>query len=399
MATYGLQKALKWFEKNNGNIKIETDTMQLKFSLNAGVAPHLLGLQYMKIIENQVLLQGKELFEHIKKNFYSDQEIFEKIIENSQRGYGHEFNKRNTSLQKFFENLEESKLVENTIESEFLKNEFFLIIKNQETDGSITCLNLGLEKTKTDDNKNVFHLNSFFKRVDDEKYYKGTKIEESVVSISKFNNDTRSFEPFTFKGKELSQEEIDIIDINGKLKDLIKSVNCNYLKHDSYNAEENFKERIKFILKEQQKLENDNTNRLTRDYIKQKIPIIDTIDENILIKRKMKEISNFENFIDNKEKDKTYIDIKKTLLEQEKLEVSNSNLYKSEEVYDSINDFFDKIVDDKNAYFIQKMLINDKLPDDFIKHFEKTFATELDNCKKTFIEQKNIQKDRQEIEK
>ena len=38
MATYGLQKALKWFEKNNGNIKIETDTMQLKFSLNPEIS-------------------------------------------------------------------------------------------------------------------------------------------------------------------------------------------------------------------------------------------------------------------------------------------------------------------------------------------------------------------------
>ena len=109
MGTYKLQKMFKWFEKNNEKIKLVGENREFKFAVNKGIAPHLIGVQYMK--SNKT---GVALFEHIQANFFSDEEIFDKIVKNSELGYAHEFNKRKSAFEYVFKNIEDFRIVENT---------------------------------------------------------------------------------------------------------------------------------------------------------------------------------------------------------------------------------------------------------------------------------------------
>ena len=51
MATYNLQKMFKWAEKINEKLKLVGENKEFKFWFNKGVAPHLIGVQYMKLTE------------------------------------------------------------------------------------------------------------------------------------------------------------------------------------------------------------------------------------------------------------------------------------------------------------------------------------------------------------
>lgn len=74
MGTYKLQKMFKWFEKNNEKIKLVGENREFKFAVNKGIAPHLIGVQYMK--SNKT---GVALFEHIQANFFLMKKFLTKL--------------------------------------------------------------------------------------------------------------------------------------------------------------------------------------------------------------------------------------------------------------------------------------------------------------------------------
>lgn len=69
MGTYKLQKMFKWFEKNNEKIKLVGENREFKFAVNKGIAPHLIGVQYMKSNKTGVafLNISKQIFILMKK--------------------------------------------------------------------------------------------------------------------------------------------------------------------------------------------------------------------------------------------------------------------------------------------------------------------------------------------
>ena len=62
------------------------------------------------------------------------------------------------------------------------------------------------------------------------------------------------------------------------------------------------------------------------------------------------------------------------LSEQEKLIETNENLYKNTEIYDKIDDFFEKKINKKN---ILKELKEQNFPIEYIENFELKFKNEI----------------------
>lgn len=359
MGTYKLQKMFKWFEKNNEKIKLVGENREFKFAVNKGIAPHLIGVQYMKSSKT-----GVALFEHIQANFFSDEEIFDKIVKNSELGYAHEFNKRKSAFEYVFKNIEDFRIVENTSkDTSTLKSDYFLIFKSPNDN---QMFYLGLRKKE---NENFYALETFFKRIDDQKYYKGTKIDEAVTGLYHYNASTKKFEEFTFKNINLTKDEYSILNENGRFKDFIVASDYEKLKTCQVDEEIKFQKRIKYIINHQKYLENNNMNILSFEGIKNYIPVLEKLNENLSIKRELEYISTPKN-----NNNVTLKDLKTLLSDQEKLIETNENLYKNTEIYDKINDFFEKKINKKN---ILKELKEQDFPIEYIENFELKFKNEI----------------------
>lgn len=373
MATYNLQKMFKWAEKINEKLKLVGENKEFKFEFNKGVAPHLIGVQYMKLAK-----KGLISFEHIQKTFMSDEEIFDEIVKNSQLGYGHEFNKRKSAFEFLFKNLENCRIVENTSkDTSTLKSDYFLIFKSP-NDSQMFYLGL---KQKEDGVS--YALETFFKRIDDEKYYKGTTVDEKVTGIYAYDYSTKKFEEFSFKNIKLTKDEYSILNENGRFKDFIVASDYEKLKTCQPYEEIKFQKRINYIVNHQKNLENNNTNILSFEGIKNYIPVLEKLNENLSIKRELEYISNPKN-----NNNVTLKDLKVLLSEQEKLVKTNENLYKNIEIYDKINDFFEKKINKKN---ILKELKEQNFPNEYIEKFELKFKNEINQ---TFnkTKEKNFEK-------
>lgn len=373
MATYNLQKMFKWAEKINEKLKLVGENKEFKFWFNKGVAPHLIGVQYMKLNK-----KGLDSLEHIQKTFMSDEEIFDEIVKNSQLGYGYEFNKRKSGFEFFFKNLEDCRIVENTSkDTSKLESDYFLIFKSP-NDNQMFYLGLKQKEDGT-----LYALETFFKRIDDEKYYKGTTIDEKVTGIYAYNYLTKEFEEFSFKNIKLTKDDYAILNENGRFKDFIVASDYEKLKTCQPNEEIKFQRRIDYIVNHQKNLENNNMNILTFEGIKYYIPVLEKLNENLSIKRELEYISSPKN------NDKvTLKDLKVLLSEQEKLKKTNENLYKNIEIYDKINDFFEKKINKKN---ILKELKEQDFPNEYIEKFETKFKNEINQ---TFnkAKEKNFEK-------
>ena len=70
----------------------------------------------------------------------------------------------------------------------------------------------------------------------------------------------------------------------------------------------------------------------------------------------------------------TLKDLKTLLSDQEKLIETNENLYKNTEIYDKIDDFFEKKINKKN---ILKELKEQDFPIEYIENFELKFKNEI----------------------
>ena len=135
------------------------------------------------------------------------------------------------------------------------------------------------------------------------------------------------------------------------------------------NEEIKFQKRIKYIINHQKYLENNNMNILSFEGIKNYIPVLEKLNENLSIKRELEYISTPKN-----NNNVTLKDLKTLLSEQEKLIETNENLYKNTEIYDKINDFFEKKINKKN---ILKELKEQDFPIEYIENFELKFKNEI----------------------
>ena len=110
-------------------------------------------------------------------------------------------------------------------------------------------------------------------------------------------------------------------------------------------------------------------NILSFEGIKNYIPVLEKLNENLSIKRELEYISTPKN-----NNNVTLKDLKTLLSEQEKLIETNENLYKNTEIYDKINDFFEKKINKKN---ILKELKEQDFPIEYIENFELKFKSEI----------------------
>ena len=174
---------------------------------------------------------------------------------------------------------------------------------------------------------------------------------------------------FTFKNINLTKDEYSILNENGRFKDFIVASDYEKLKTCQVNEEIKFQKRIKYIINHQKYLENNNMNILSFEGIKNYIPVLEKLNENLSIKRELEYISTPKN-----NNNVTLKDLKTLLSEQEKLIETNENLYKNTEIYDKINDFFEKKINKKN---ILKELKEQDFPIEYIENFELKFKNEI----------------------
>ena len=110
-------------------------------------------------------------------------------------------------------------------------------------------------------------------------------------------------------------------------------------------------------------------NILSFEGIKNYIPVLEKLNENLSIKRELEYISTPKN-----NNNVTLKDLKTLLSDQEKLIETNENLYKNIEIYDKIDDFFEKKINKKN---ILKELKEQDFPIEYIENFELKFKNEI----------------------
>ena len=75
---YKVQKIFEWFKQFDKNdIKIKGETKEFDIELGNKYLPHLLGLQYIN--DNSSPKKGYDLYNYIKNNNFSDEDILKKV--------------------------------------------------------------------------------------------------------------------------------------------------------------------------------------------------------------------------------------------------------------------------------------------------------------------------------
>lgn len=378
MANYTVQKIFKWFEQfDKTDIKIEGENLKFQIEIKNSILPHLLGLQYTQERNNNEL-KGIDLFADKKEKFLSDEEILEEVA-NVNPSSVSLVEKKIKSLKYALENLEKFTIVERTYNSpnSTLLSDYFLKLEtkfgNKNSDTSF--LHIGILKGNSED-----YFETFFDREDD-KYFKKTTISEKIVSIKAYDKELNCYKPFTFKDKNTAPM-FEIYE-NASLKDKIATVNWQRLKHYDKSQENHFVAKVNDIIQKQVELENQGLNRLSFDYIKEKIPIIEKIEENISIKHFFKELDEYD-LNSSKEKNANFIKkIKSVLNLQLDLDEKKANLYSRGETFKKVNNFFRNILDEKDIKQGLKRLEELDFPINYINSFKIEFKEEIYGINKT----------------
>lgn len=204
--TYKVQEIFEWFKQfDKEEIKILGESKSFELVLKSKNLPHLLGLQYINDTERIKGIKGQELYNYIKNKKFSDQDIL-KLIEEKNKSFLSSVKDRIDSLKNFFENIEDGIIVERTYYTEKtrIKSNFLIVQVNEEY-----IYHLGINQGKVEDsiedfnvlkkgNNSKTYLETYFVR-GDKKYFEGSKIEEKVKGLYRYNEEVEEYQEFTFK--------------------------------------------------------------------------------------------------------------------------------------------------------------------------------------------------------
>ncbi|WP_454994741.1 PBECR4 domain-containing protein [Bulleidia extructa] len=192
--TYKVQEIFRWFEHFEGKgILISGDTKEFYIELSKTYLPHLLGLHYMNTQRNS--LKGGILYNYVKKNNFSDDEIFDRIRKSKNSINMNSVKTRINSFQMFMENIDHACIVENTKKDSKIKSDHFII---RTEDNRIQHLGIldtgGFNEVVSFD---IVSLETYFNRGDD-RYYQNSSIMESVRKVLFFENEKQCWRAGSF---------------------------------------------------------------------------------------------------------------------------------------------------------------------------------------------------------
>ncbi|MBR8700473.1 MULTISPECIES: hypothetical protein [unclassified Fusobacterium] len=186
---YEVQNIIKFWNKFR-NKKIHLFGRKYRFLINIrnGTLPHLLGLQYIN--SNSSKLIGLDLYNYIKNNNLSDDKIYALINKNNPTKLMF-VKKRIETFISFWENIENSYIVEKTTQFSHIKSKLLLVQSNKSS-----FLQLGLKQI----NNKKYVLETYFVELDD-KYFSNSKSMDKVIEIEETTNKGIS-KPFSFKNEK-----------------------------------------------------------------------------------------------------------------------------------------------------------------------------------------------------
>ena len=254
--TYRVQEIFKWFNQfEKMDIKIQGKSKEFDIEMSNKYLPHLLGLHYIN--KNPMNISSKILYNYIKENNISDEEIVELVQINNPNKKKNVEN-RIESFKLFLEKLDKGYIVEQTHKDTKIKSNYLIIQLNNEM-----VMHLGIKKNEIIDSIESFdiipkknsYLETYFLQKNSN-YYEKSHIFESIISIEKYDEQTKKYIPFSFdeeKNKKLLEEYYS------KTKEKEKTIN-NYSKK--------YPDRKEF-LEEYLRLKGVNTDKLFRCFAKE----------------------------------------------------------------------------------------------------------------------------------
>ncbi|WP_339068945.1 toprim domain-containing protein [Fusobacterium animalis] len=225
---YNVQNIFRWFNKfDKKDIRIQGKTKEFEIEIRNHYLVHLLGLQYIN--SNTKAMIGRMLYNYIQVNNLSDEDILNLIKKNNP-----------DTFQNFFEELENSYIVEKTNKSTQIKSNYLVIqLKNN------LIMHLGINKNEMGDSIESFeiipkkdsYLETYFLQKND-RYYHNSNMYEKVVKIERYDEKEKVYVPFSFdseKNKNLLKEYY--FEKKEKAKEFLKE----YLQRKGINTKELFR--------------------------------------------------------------------------------------------------------------------------------------------------------------
>ena len=235
---YNVQNIFRWFNKfDKKDIRIQGKTKEFEIEIRNHYLVHLLGLQYIN--SNTKAMIGRMLYNYIQVNNLSDEDILNLIKKNNPDKFK-SVTKRINTFQNFFEELENSYIVEKTNKSTQIKSNYLVIqLKNN------LIMHLGINKNEMGDSIESFeiipkkdsYLETYFLQKND-RYYHNSNMYEKVVKIERYDEKEKVYVPFSFdseKNKNLLKEYY--FEKKEKAKEFLKE----YLQRKGINTKELFR--------------------------------------------------------------------------------------------------------------------------------------------------------------
>lgn len=235
---YNVQNIFRWFNKfDKKDIRIQGKTKEFEIEIRNHYLVHLLGLQYIN--SNTKAMSGRMLYNYIQVNNLSDEDILSLVKKNNPNKFK-SVTKRINTFQNFFEELENSYIVEKTNKSTQIKSNYLVIqLKNN------SIMHLGINKNEMGDSIGSFeiipkkdsYLETYFLQKND-KYYHNSNVYEKVVKIERYDEKEKEYVPFSFddeKNKNLLKEYYS------EKKEKAKKFLEEYLQRKGINTNELFR--------------------------------------------------------------------------------------------------------------------------------------------------------------
>ena len=190
-----VQEILQWGKRiANIDLLIETNGMNFTVKIDRNVLPHLLGLHYTN--PSNGAINGIRLFNKVRKEKLTDEEIYEKINNNNPEQLENVKN-RIYYFKEFMFNLDKAKIVEMTNPQTKIKSHHLILQSVDEK-----YLQLGIAKGDISD-----YFETFLVRKNDD-YFHETTVSEEVTGIYRYDEECNLI-PFSFdpvKAEKLEKE-------------------------------------------------------------------------------------------------------------------------------------------------------------------------------------------------
>lgn len=221
-----IKNIIKWFENfDNKNIKIVGLENEFQIKLNINALPHLLGLHYIN--KNYRKTSGRDLLSYLKRAEVSDDEILKKVELNNKSQFMR-VQARINNIVPFLKNLQNSTIFEMTNKSTNIKSNFLGV----DLDNSNYRM-LGIVSTPYDNYLETFLIQ------DNDLYFRNSKIEDPVISITEFLEDGKE-KLFSFdEDRQLKLDKISQSLNIDEHRDLVKTTDLN--KRENYFMYDGFK--------------------------------------------------------------------------------------------------------------------------------------------------------------